>query len=304
MRDLLKSGLWAGAAVRRCFTTCRPRCFSRSAAWARSARRSARELGPLIRYNAKVVEIHQDERGVSATFEDTAAASAGKPPGRLVRLHHSAVDPRPDTHERRRSRWRRRSPRFPTAATSRWACNSSAASGKRTNRSTAASPTPICRSRNIGYPSTGLSAAARACCWARYIWDIDAMEFTAMPPDERVRKAVEYGSQIHPQYTQEFDNGVAVAWHRAPFAHGLLRPMDRSDARAALRQSVPLRRPHRARRRARLVPSGVAGRRRDLGAGCHRPTCTAGHSLRRRPPGQEARHDDHLEGAASSPRCC
>jgi monoamine oxidase len=41
-----------------------------------------------------------------------------------------------------------------------------------------------------------------------------------MPPDERVSKAVEYGARIHSQYTQEFDNGVAVAWHRAPFTLG------------------------------------------------------------------------------------
>jgi monoamine oxidase len=41
-----------------------------------------------------------------------------------------------------------------------------------------------------------------------------------MTPQERVRKAVEYGSQIHPQYAQEFDNGVAVAWHRSPFTMG------------------------------------------------------------------------------------
>ncbi len=36
----------------------------------------------------------------------------------------------------------------------------------------------------------------------------------------RVARALEFGSQIHPQYPQEFDNGVAVAWHRAPFAMG------------------------------------------------------------------------------------
>ena len=41
-----------------------------------------------------------------------------------------------------------------------------------------------------------------------------------MTPVERVAKAVEYGSIIHPQYRQEFDNGIAVAWHRASFAMG------------------------------------------------------------------------------------
>jgi monoamine oxidase len=41
-----------------------------------------------------------------------------------------------------------------------------------------------------------------------------------MAPEERVRKVLEYGSQIHPQYHKEFDNGVAVAWHRSPFTMG------------------------------------------------------------------------------------
>ena len=28
------------------------------------------------------------------------------------------------------------------------------------------------------------------------------------------------GAQIHPQYPAEFENGVAVAWHRVPFTLG------------------------------------------------------------------------------------
>jgi monoamine oxidase len=46
------------------------------------------------------------------------------------------------------------------------------------------------------------------------------MEFTAMTPAQRVRKAVELGAQIHPQYHAEFENGIAVAWHRSPFTMG------------------------------------------------------------------------------------
>jgi monoamine oxidase len=54
-----------------------------------------------------------------------------------------------------------------------------------------------------------------------YIWDMfNSMDFSSMTPTERVDKAVEYGSQIHPQYCKEFDNGVAVAWHRVPWALG------------------------------------------------------------------------------------
>jgi monoamine oxidase len=35
-----------------------------------------------------------------------------------------------------------------------------------------------------------------------------------------VRRAVDYGAMIHPQYRGEFDNGVAVAWSRIPWAQG------------------------------------------------------------------------------------
>jgi monoamine oxidase len=57
------------------------------------------------------------------------------------------------------------------------------------------------------------------------------MEFTAMAPQERVQKVVDYGSQIHPQYHREFENGIAVAWHRSPFTMGCFG-MWSADARA------------------------------------------------------------------------
>jgi monoamine oxidase len=41
-----------------------------------------------------------------------------------------------------------------------------------------------------------------------------------MPPAERVARAVEFGALIHPQYAAEYENGVAVAWHRMPFTLG------------------------------------------------------------------------------------
>ncbi len=54
-----------------------------------------------------------------------------------------------------------------------------------------------------------------------YIWDNpNAFEFTALAPDERVRRAVAFGAQLHPQYATEFETGIAVAWHRSPFTLG------------------------------------------------------------------------------------
>jgi monoamine oxidase len=54
-----------------------------------------------------------------------------------------------------------------------------------------------------------------------YLFDgPNAYEFTSMPPAERVARAVEIGASIHPQYRTEYENGIAVAWHRMPFTLG------------------------------------------------------------------------------------
>jgi monoamine oxidase len=74
--------------------------------------------------------------------------------------------------------------------------------------------------QQIGYPSHGFFERGKGVLLGAYVWGQQAYQFTAMSPDERVRACVQYGSQIHPQYPKEFDNGVAVAWHRSPFSMG------------------------------------------------------------------------------------
>ena len=64
---------------------------------------------------------------------------------------------------------------------------------------------------NIGYPNYGYFSPGNCVLLGAYIWGVHAMESTSMTPAERVQKALDYGSQIHPQYRMEFDNGVAVA---------------------------------------------------------------------------------------------
>jgi monoamine oxidase len=108
---------------------------------------------------------------------------------------------------------------------------------------------PISR---ISYPSTRYGAAGPAVVLGAYVFEgPNSFEFGAMAPEERVRRAVEYGSQIHPQYAHEFDNGVSVAWYRVPGNHGCYGKW--TDA---LRDQS-----HCVGRRARLPCPRVAGRR-------------------------------------------
>jgi monoamine oxidase len=72
----------------------------------------------------------------------------------------------------------------------------------------------------IGYPSTGQNRNGKGVLLGAYIWGTNAYEFTAMTPAQRIGKALELGAQIHPQYPHEYENGMAVAWHRSPFTNG------------------------------------------------------------------------------------
>jgi monoamine oxidase len=72
----------------------------------------------------------------------------------------------------------------------------------------------------IGYPAHGYLAGGKAVLLGAYSFGAYAYEFTALDPAERVRRAVAYGAQIHPQYPAEFDSGVAVGWHRVPWTLG------------------------------------------------------------------------------------
>jgi monoamine oxidase len=72
----------------------------------------------------------------------------------------------------------------------------------------------------IGYPNCNFQSRGKGVLLGTYAFGINAMDFTAMTPKERVAQALSFGSQIHPQYPTEYENGIAVAWHRSPFTLG------------------------------------------------------------------------------------
>ena len=72
----------------------------------------------------------------------------------------------------------------------------------------------------IGYPAHGYLDSGKGVLLGAYCFGAYAYEFTALSPAERVRRAVAFGAQIHPQYLAEFENGVAVGWHRVPWTLG------------------------------------------------------------------------------------
>jgi monoamine oxidase len=53
-----------------------------------------------------------------------------------------------------------------------------------------------------------------------YSFGRDAEKLGRLKPAERIERALAEGEKIHPQYRDEFENGVSVAWQKTPFSLG------------------------------------------------------------------------------------
>ena len=230
LSEVLDSGLWQGIPSGDSFDM-QTALFQPVGGMGRVGEAFGRELGTLIRYNAKVTDIRQDEHGVTATYEDrnapgttlTASADWCLCTIPLPVLSEIPMNVGPDLSAAIRA--------VPYASAIKvglqfkrrfWEEDEHIYGG------ISYTDLPI---TNIGYPNTGYHSGGKGVLLGAYIWGLNAMEFTSMTPPQRVQKALEYGSQIHPQYLKEFDNGVAVAWHRSPFTMGCYG-MWSADARA------------------------------------------------------------------------
>ena len=219
LNDIVNSGLWMGIHNGDSFDM-QTALFQPVGGMGRIGEAFGRELGTLITYNAKVNSIRQDDHGVVVSYEDTT-----KPGSTLSAKADWCVCTIP----------------LPILAQIPMNVGPSLASAIAAVPYAAAIKAGLQFKRrfweedehiyggitytdlpitNIGYPNSGFFGGGKGVLLGAYIWGLNAMEFTAMAPAERVQKVLEYGGQIHPQYPKEFDNGVAVAWHRVPFAMG------------------------------------------------------------------------------------
>ena len=218
--DLLKSGLWAGLPFTDIYDM-QPTMFQPVGGMGRVGEAFARELGTLIRYNAKVIDIAQDERGVTATYVDAqtgANRQSAKADWCVCTIPLSILDQIPMNVG---------GPMQKAIAAVSY-CTSVKVGlqfkrrfweqDERIYGGVTYTDLPI---GQISYPSSNYFSDGKGVLLGAYIWDLlNSYEFTSLSPAERVAKAVEYGAQIHPQYKTEFDNGISVAWHRVPSALG------------------------------------------------------------------------------------
>jgi monoamine oxidase len=181
----------------------------------------AREVGDVIRYDAKVTRIQQHDRGVTVTYTDLKAPATpqqAKADWCVCTIPLSILSQLPiDVGGRMKAAI----DAVPYAASVKiglqfkrrfWEEDEAIYGG------ISYTDLPI---RQIAYPNTGFNRTGKGVLLGAYLFDgPNAYEFTSMPPAERIARAVEFGASLHPQYRTEYENGVAVAWHRMPFTLG------------------------------------------------------------------------------------
>jgi monoamine oxidase len=218
LHELMQSKLWSSIAAGHIYEF-QSMIFQPVGGMGMIGKAFGRELEGLIRYNAKVTEIRQDASGVTASYQDTKsgerqsaqaqwcictipASILGQIPLQVGAPMKNAIDALYyDASIKVGLQFKRRF----------WEQDESIYGGiSFTNLPNAL----------IGYPSTRYFDDGPGILLGAYTFGANAFQISAMSPEERVRKTVEWGAQIHPQYTTEFQNGVGVAWHRVPWTLG------------------------------------------------------------------------------------
>ena len=217
--ELLGSGLWRNLRVGSEYDY-QETLFQPVGGMDRIAEAFRQRVGTLIKYDAKVVEIRQDDRGVTVGYVDRVKGGAprtmradycvctiplsilGQIPMNVGRAMAEAIGAVPyEAAVKVGLQFKRRF----------WEQD------ERIYGGITYTDLPIDR---IGYPSCDYGKPGKGVLLGAYMFGPAAYEFTAMPPAERVKRVVEMGATIHPQYNTEFESGVAVGWHRVPWVNG------------------------------------------------------------------------------------
>ncbi len=219
MQDLMQSRLWSSLMAGHGYEF-QSSIFQPAGGMGMIGRAFGRELGGLIRYNAKVTEIAQDDKGVTVAYHDRQtpgsvqvakaqwcictipASILSQIPMTVGAPMKSAIDALYyDSAIKVGLQFKRRF----------WEQDESIYGGiSFTNLPNAL----------IGYPNSGYFDDGPGVLLGAYTFGANSFQYAALSPEDRIKKTVEYGSQIHPQYRAEFQHGVAVAWHRVPFTLG------------------------------------------------------------------------------------
>jgi monoamine oxidase len=225
LSDLLDSNLWAAlnpGQIHQWQST----IFQPVGGMDMTPKAIGREINSLVTLNAQVKQIHQDEQGVTVSYVDSRTGRDARqvkanwcvctiPLSILSQLDINVGAPM-------------------TAGINALSYESAVKIGLQMKRrfweedeaiygGISFTDLPISQ---IAYPNTSFNKPGKGVLLGAFAFGEPALTLAGMSPKMRVQKAVEYGAKIHPQYANEFENGISVAWHRVPGAMGCAAAWD------------------------------------------------------------------------------
>jgi len=219
LTDLLQSHLWTSIAAGHHYEF-QSMVFQPVGGMGMIAKAFAREVGPLITYDAKVTQIRQDGGGVTAIYVDARtgggaarrahadwcvctipASVLGQIPMNVGAAMQESID----------ALYYEASIKVGLQFKRRFWEEDEAIFGGITYTD---QPNAM-----IGYPSSGF-LTKKGVLLGAYAFGPHAYELSSMPPGDRIAPVLDWGARIHPQYRHEFETGVSVAWHRVPWVLG------------------------------------------------------------------------------------
>jgi monoamine oxidase len=179
-----------------------------------------KELGPLIQYNSKVIDIRQDDKGVTVTYVDTVK---GGPPRTATAGYCICTIPLPVLSQIPMTV----GPKL-KAAIDHMGYHPSMKVGLQFKRRFWEEDEQIyggitytdMPNVSIGYPNYNFFDRGKGVLLGAYVSGPESYGYTAKSPEERIKETLYWVSKVHPQAIAEFECGAAVSWHRVPWILG------------------------------------------------------------------------------------
>lgn len=219
LSDLLNMGLWSNFGSHGEYDYQSP-LFQPAGGMDMIARAFAGEVGHLVRFGSKVTAIRQDGSRITVIFEDAARPAQPQTASAdwcictipLTVLSQIPIDAGPAmraaigavsyaTNVKVGLQFRRRF----------WEEDEAIYGG------ISFTDLPI---RQISYPSDGFQSGGKGVMLGAYAGGMEGIQFAALSPAERIRRALDHGAMIHRQMPREFETGISVAWPLIPSALG------------------------------------------------------------------------------------
>lgn len=219
LKDLLNSRFWQ---YMRNHTTYRHHApmFQPVGGMEEIAHAFQREVGDLITHNARVTRVLQGEEGVTVDYEPARGAGQG---GQVKAdycvctipftiLSQLDIDVSPDMRRVMRQLHYYEAVKAGLEFKRRfWERDEQIYGG------ITLTDLPIAE---IGYPSNEMHSNGPGVLLGAYVYGPQAYAYNSMSPEKRLESVLSQGAQIHPQYRDEFSNGVVLSWHRVPWMLG------------------------------------------------------------------------------------